>query len=295
MRSLTLSLIALVPFLVSPASGLTIDLNGREIPNVNQHNIRRAPASHVRRGGKCKARPGHSNGSIAQEGSNAIAAAKIDASSAVTSAAAEESSAPAPAAAASSSASGGEAQSSNAASASEAAPSAASSSGDASPASSSAAASSAPAEASSAAAAPSSATDSAQPPAATPPTGGGGGGDDPRGPGPWTGLATHFAAGQNNCGTHDDPNSSIVAVHKSLYNRWPGYDAQHDLSPVCGRKVSITWGGKTIEATVTDSCPTCQDENSLDLSKGAFAQFFNWNEEEIHKVGVMEGITWNWV
>jgi hypothetical protein len=36
------------------------------------------------------------------------------------------------------------------------------------------------------------------------------------------------------------------------------YDLLADGNPVCGNKIDITWGGKTIRVTVVDRCVGCQ-------------------------------------
>jgi rare lipoprotein A (peptidoglycan hydrolase) len=45
-------------------------------------------------------------------------------------------------------------------------------------------------------------------------------------------------------------------------------------SQFCGRQIEIhnTNNGKSVVATVADACPTCNNQNSLDLSVGAFEQ-----------------------
>ena len=41
---------------------------------------------------------------------------------------------------------------------------------------------------------------------------------------------------------------------------------------ICGKSVHITntANGHTVTVTVADECPTCENANSIDLSKGAF-------------------------
>jgi len=45
-------------------------------------------------------------------------------------------------------------------------------------------------------------------------------------------------------------------------------------SSLCGKQVKITNtnNGKTVTVTVADDCPTCLNDNSIDLSVGAFTQ-----------------------
>jgi len=45
-------------------------------------------------------------------------------------------------------------------------------------------------------------------------------------------------------------------------------------SPLCGKKVKVTniANGKSVVVVIADACPTCNNGNSLDLSRGAFDQ-----------------------
>ncbi|SNX85024.1 related to B2-aldehyde-forming enzyme [Melanopsichium pennsylvanicum] len=85
------------------------------------------------------------------------------------------------------------------------------------------------------------------------------------------GQATYYYQGGNagSCGTVNSDSSTIVAVNSAQMN-----DA------MCGQKLWINANGKTIEAVVADTCPTC-GEGSLDLSVGAFEQLSNLDAGEI--------------
>ncbi|SAM82742.1 uncharacterized protein UBRO_05003 [Ustilago bromivora] len=77
-----------------------------------------------------------------------------------------------------------------------------------------------------------------------------------------SGQATYYYQNGNpgSCGKYHNDQTSIVAVNSAQMN-----------SGMCGQKVWIQGNGKTIEATVADTCPTCS-WGSLDLSVGAFQQ-----------------------
>ena len=77
-----------------------------------------------------------------------------------------------------------------------------------------------------------------------------------------SGQATYFYQGGNpgSCGWVSSDDSAVAAINS----------AQMDSS-LCGQKIYIQANGKTIEATVADTCPTC-DWGSVDLSVGAFQQ-----------------------
>ncbi|CAE6414533.1 unnamed protein product [Rhizoctonia solani] len=97
------------------------------------------------------------------------------------------------------------------------------------------------------------------------PTQGSGGGDVIKG-----GFATYFEQGANAgaCGDFHSDGDSVVALD---YRR---YGPLNQKSSDCGRKVRITntKNGKSVTAIVADACPSCINDNCLDLSHGAFDQ-----------------------
>lgn len=84
------------------------------------------------------------------------------------------------------------------------------------------------------------------------------------------GYATYFYQGGNAgaCGTVHSDSDKIVAIDQNGY--W-GSDTG-SASSYCGKWVNIknTNNGETVTAMVADVCPTCSNDNSLDLSVGAF-------------------------
>lgn len=63
------------------------------------------------------------------------------------------------------------------------------------------------------------------------------------------------------CGDKNSDDAFIVAMDSRKMN-----------SSMCGKKVVIKnkSNGNTQEATIADTCPTCTNAESLDLSKGLF-------------------------
>ncbi|KAM5372600.1 hypothetical protein ACJZ2D_007374 [Fusarium nematophilum] len=96
----------------------------------------------------------------------------------------------------------------------------------------------------------------------------------------YTGFATYFFQNGNAgaCGEFHSDNDLIVAIDYRRYD-----------SSVCARDIRITGQQGTVVARVVDQCPTCLSENSLDLSRGAFARVVG---EEA--VGIAE-VIWRWV
>lgn len=82
------------------------------------------------------------------------------------------------------------------------------------------------------------------------------------------GFATYFyqngVAGA--CGTVHSDSDFICAIDQTRYGN------SGNTSPLCGQQVRITNtdNGNTVVVTIADDCPTCANENSIDLSVAAF-------------------------
>ncbi|KAG2041595.1 RlpA-like double-psi beta-barrel-protein domain-containing protein-containing protein [Suillus americanus] len=82
------------------------------------------------------------------------------------------------------------------------------------------------------------------------------------------GFATYFY--QNGlagaCGTVHSDSDFICAIDQARYGN------SGETSPLCGQQVQITNtdNGNTVVVTIADDCPTCANENSIDLSVAAF-------------------------
>ncbi|KAL1406375.1 hypothetical protein Q8F55_008074 [Vanrija albida] len=121
-------------------------------------------------------------------------------------------------------------------------------------------------------------TSSAAPP---PPTGGSGGQVYSNA------FATFFYQNGNAgaCGQVHADSDSVVAIDTSGWWQNTG-----QVSDLCGKQVLITRvsDGRQVTATIADACPTCNTDNSLDLSVGAFNQIASPEEG-------MVGITWQFL
>ncbi|KAF9555285.1 hypothetical protein CPC08DRAFT_766044 [Agrocybe pediades] len=73
------------------------------------------------------------------------------------------------------------------------------------------------------------------------------------------GDATYYNTGLGNCGAHSKDTDFIVALSTQEYNK-----GSH-----CWQHIKVHYQGKTIDATVVDSCPGCS-RYSIDLSPAAF-------------------------
>ncbi|GMK56790.1 hypothetical protein CspeluHIS016_0306300 [Cutaneotrichosporon spelunceum] len=89
------------------------------------------------------------------------------------------------------------------------------------------------------------------------------------------GKATYYVAGLGACGGYNTGADMIVALNA----------AQWDGGAHCGKKIMITEGGKTAQATIVDLCPGCPF-GGLDLSENLFSVFHD------HGKGVFQ-LSWN--
>ncbi|KAJ3838352.1 hypothetical protein F5878DRAFT_619786 [Lentinula raphanica] len=77
------------------------------------------------------------------------------------------------------------------------------------------------------------------------------------------------------CGDVHSDSDSIVAITSKFWGD------ENSVSDNCGKTVSITALGQTHTATVADLCPTCDNENDLDMSVGLFQSFTDLSVGEI--------------
>lgn len=81
----------------------------------------------------------------------------------------------------------------------------------------------------------------------------------------YNGRATFYDVGLGACGWTNTASDYIVAQNSDQYGSgYPG--------PNCGKSISISYGGKTLTATIADECPTCP-YGGLDMSRGLFDAF----------------------
>lgn len=82
---------------------------------------------------------------------------------------------------------------------------------------------------------------------------------------PCSGDITYYEAGLGACGlTNNGETDAVVALPHEFMG------AQSNGNPYCGKTITISKGGKTIQATVMDKCMGCVGRD-LDLSNKAFS------------------------
>ncbi|CAD6887194.1 unnamed protein product [Tilletia controversa] len=91
----------------------------------------------------------------------------------------------------------------------------------------------------------------------------------------YSGTATFYDAGLGNCGTTVSPNAMVVALNTAQYG------STSTVSSHCFKTVTITnlKNGKTMNAIVQDSCPTCSF-GDLDMSTSLFSALNNGNMDD---------------
>jgi hypothetical protein len=81
----------------------------------------------------------------------------------------------------------------------------------------------------------------------------------------YSGRATFYDVGLGACGGYNVASDYIVALNTAQYGGgYPG--------PNCGRSITISANGVTVQATIQDQCPSC-DYGALDLSRSLFQRF----------------------
>ena len=97
---------------------------------------------------------------------------------------------------------------------------------------------------------------------------------------PCTGDLTTYEVGLGSCGFTNSGTEAVVAISHLLMG------SQSNGNPMCGKKISITYNGRTETATVVDKCGGCA-YGSVDLSDSLY-QKFNFD-------GRAHGATWSFL
>jgi len=84
------------------------------------------------------------------------------------------------------------------------------------------------------------------------------------------GRATFYDVGLGNCGGYNSANEHVVALNTAQYG------STSQVSSACGQTITITYNGKTEQATIVDSCPTCPNQ-ALDMSTSLFSALTGGN------------------
>ncbi|KAG5647495.1 hypothetical protein DXG03_009432 [Asterophora parasitica] len=124
------------------------------------------------------------------------------------------------------------------------------------------------------------------PPAPTKPSGGGG--LPSFMVGVQAGQGTFYDTGLGACGIVNRDTDYIAAVSHLLFDNFPGYNGQNpNKNPMCGRRVRVTYRGKSIVVALTDRCEACAQVD-LDLSPSAFSELAAFGTGRIN-------LEWEWL
>ncbi|TPX15719.1 uncharacterized protein E0L32_000053 [Thyridium curvatum] len=86
----------------------------------------------------------------------------------------------------------------------------------------------------------------------------------------FTGAMTYYTVGMGACGFNDagkDMTENIVAISKDQMGE------QSNGNPLCGKTITITHGGKSVQATIRDKCMGCAS-GEIDVSEKVFIDIF---------------------
>lgn len=100
-----------------------------------------------------------------------------------------------------------------------------------------------------------------------------------------SGEGTYYSTGLGACGITNVDTDYIIAISHQLYDE-NVKDANPNNNPLCGKKITAYYEGKSVEVTVVDRCEGCQ-YNDLDFSPSAFSQLA---DQDLGRID----ITWNW-
>ncbi|KAF8314269.1 barwin-like endoglucanase [Clavulina sp. PMI_390] len=104
-----------------------------------------------------------------------------------------------------------------------------------------------------------------------------------------SGQATWFNPALGACGITNTDSDYITAISHQIFNTYPGFVAgsNPNNNPICGHRLAVSYGGKTVDVTITDLCGSCT-EFDLDLSPAAFSSLA---DEGLGRIPV----TWTWL
>ncbi len=90
------------------------------------------------------------------------------------------------------------------------------------------------------------------------------------------------------CGIVNADSDPIVAVSRDVFEQYNPASGNPNHNSLCGRRIEISWNGKTTHAFAMDECPGCEP-TSLDLSPTLFAKLDDKDK------GVLPNIQWRFI
>jgi hypothetical protein len=102
--------------------------------------------------------------------------------------------------------------------------------------------------------------------------------------GTMSGDGTWYTDWETSCGYSIAPTDHKVAVSHEMYDTFPGATADSTANPICGKWITIKYGGNTAQAQVVDKCMGCWLKGALDMTPTLFQIFADLGEGRIHNV-----------
>lgn len=102
------------------------------------------------------------------------------------------------------------------------------------------------------------------------------------------GEGTYYGTGLGACGITNNDDQLIAAVSHLMFDTFPDYKGGNpNNNPICGKKVTATYQGRSVQVTITDRCVAC-GMFDLDFSPKAFSAL------AAQSVGRIVGMEWTW-
>jgi len=102
-----------------------------------------------------------------------------------------------------------------------------------------------------------------------------------------SGQGTYYETGLGACGITNNDSQYIAAASELLFDTYPGYDGVNpNTNPLCGKMVTASYGGKSVQVSITDRCTACAITD-LDFSPSAFQSLA---DESLGRIS----ISWFW-
>ncbi|KAF5385560.1 hypothetical protein D9757_006736 [Collybiopsis confluens] len=103
-----------------------------------------------------------------------------------------------------------------------------------------------------------------------------------------TGDGTFYGTGLGACGITNTDSDLIAAMAFATFDSYPGATANPNTNPICNKKVTASYQGKSVTVAITDRCAGCAGAADLDFSPAAFNQLAD------PAVGRIHGVTWTY-
>ncbi|KAL2152800.1 hypothetical protein VTH82DRAFT_3955 [Thermothelomyces myriococcoides] len=101
-----------------------------------------------------------------------------------------------------------------------------------------------------------------------------------------SGRFTWYNPGLGACGNWNGDGDLVAALNAADFDPYTPNGNPNNNS-LCGRRLRVSYNGKSVDVTVVDRCPTC-NAGDLDLSPAAFEAL------EPLSTGVIYG-SWDWI